>query len=392
MEKIKVGIIGTGFIGPTHIEAIRRLGFVEVVGVAGSSKEAAEKKATELGIAKAYSDYREMLRDSEIQVVHNCAPNHLHFTMNKEIILSGKHVLSEKPLAMNSKESAELLALAKKHKAVHGVNFNYRQFPIVQQLATMIKNEELGKVNAVHGSYLQDWLLFDTDFNWRLDPELGGKTRAVADIGSHWCDTVQYVTGKRIVEVFADMATVIPVRKKPKYNASTFGTEKAQEEIYEDVPIKTEDYASVLLRFNDGTRGVFTVSQVSAGRKNRLSFEIDGSKNSAYWNQEEPEKLWIGHRDKPNEILLADPSLFTPEAQSSIHHPGGHNEGWPDALKNMMLHFYTFIREGKDPQSDKTNFATFEDGHVSMCITDAILESHQQQKWVKVEVQQEVLS
>ncbi|WCK53193.1 Gfo/Idh/MocA family oxidoreductase [Aneurinibacillus sp. Ricciae_BoGa-3] len=384
MEKIKVGVIGTGFIGPTHIEAVRRLGFVEVVALAAHGQESADRKAAELHIPKAYGDYRDMLRDSDIDVVHNCAPNHLHFTMNKEIILAGKHVLSEKPLAMSSEESAELLALAKKHGVVHGVNFNYRQYPIVNQLAAMIKREELGKVNLVHGSYLQDWLLYDTDFNWRLDPKAGGKTRAIADIGSHWCDTVQYVTGNKIVEVFADLATVIPVRKKPKQNGSTFGSQEAAEGSYEEVKINTEDYASVLLRFEDGTRGVFTVSQVSAGRKNRLSFEIDCSKSSAFWNQEEPEKLWIGHRDKSNELLLADPALFAPEARSSIHHPGGHNEGWPDGMKNMMLNFYSFIREGKDPLKDTPHFATFEDGHRSMCIIDAILESHQTGKWAKV--------
>ncbi|RFU60055.1 Gfo/Idh/MocA family protein [Bacillus sp. V59.32b] len=386
MEKIKVGVIGTGFIGPTHIEAVRRLGFVEVVALADNGLETAQKKAAELGIGKAYGDYREMLKDDEIQVIHNCTPNHLHFSINKEIILAGKHVLSEKPLAMSSNESAELLALAKEHNVVHGVNFNYRQFPTIKNLESMVKNDELGKVNLVHGSYLQDWLLYETDYNWRLDPESGGKTRAVADIGSHWCDTVQYVTGKRIVEVFADFATVLPVRKKPKSHVSTFGGQTAEEENYEDVEIKTEDYSSVLIRFDDGTKGVFTVSQVSAGRKNRLSFEIDGSKSSAYWNQEEPEKLWIGHRDKPNEILLADPALFSPEAKSSIHHPGGHNEGWPDALKNGMLNFYSFIRDGKDPLQDKLTYATFEDGHISMSITDAILESNNKQKWVKVEV------
>jgi predicted dehydrogenase len=392
MQKIKVGIIGTGFIGPTHIEAIRRLGFVEVVGLAETSQEQAERKAAELGIPKAYGDYREMLRDDEIQVVHNCTPNHLHFAINKEIILAGKHVLSEKPLAMNSKESAELLDLAKKHGVVHGVNFNYRQFPSVQNLHAKVANGDLGKVNLVHGSYLQDWLLYETDFNWRLAPEVGGKSRAVADIGSHWCDTVQYVTGNRIVEVFADLATVLPVRKKTKSNTATFGAQGTEEVEYEDVTINTEDYASVLVRFEDGSRGVFTVSQVSAGRKNRLSFEIDGSQSSAFWNQEEPEKLWMGYRDKPNELLLADAALFSPEARSSIHHPGGHNEGWPDALKNMMLNYYTFIREGKDPLKDKTNFATFEDGHISMSITDAILESHEQQKWVKVKIGQEVLA
>ncbi|CAH0126135.1 Gfo/Idh/MocA family protein [Peribacillus sp. NPDC101481] len=391
MEKIKVGVIGNGFIGPTHIEAIRRLGFVEVIGLAANGQEAAEKKAAELGISKAFGDYRDMLKDSEIQVVHNCTPNHLHFTINKEIMLAGKHVVSEKPLAMSSQESAELLALAKENKVVHGVNFNYRQYPIMKQLAAMIKNGELGKVNLVHGSYLQDWLLYETDFNWRLASDVGGKSRAIADIGSHWCDTVQYVTGKRITEVFADLATVIPVRKKQKHNGSTFGTEKEENKNYEDVSINTEDYASVLVRFEDGAKGVFTVSQVSAGRKNRLSFEINGSQHSAFWNQEEPEKLWIGHRERPNEILQADPALFLPEAKQAIHHPGGHNEGWPDAMKNMMLNYYSFIREGKDLLNEQVNFATFEDGHISMCITDAILESHEQQKWVKVQGRQEYL-
>jgi predicted dehydrogenase len=392
VEKIKVGIIGTGFIGPTHIEAIRRLGFVEVVGLAESNLETAEKKATELGIPKAFGDYRDMLLDEEIQVIHNCTPNHLHFAINKEIILAGKHVISEKPLAMNSEESAELLELAEKHAVVHGVNFNYRQHASVQNLQAMVENGDLGKVNLVHGSYLQDWLLYETDFNWRLAPEVGGKSRAVADIGSHWCDTVQFVTGKRIVEVFADLATVIPVRKKAINQTATFSTQNSEEQEYDDVPINTEDYASVLVRFEDGSRGVFTVSQVSAGRKNRLSFEINGSKSSVFWNQEEQEKLWIGHRDKANELLLADPALFAQEARHAIHHPGGHNEGWPDALKNMMLNFYTFVRDGKSLKTDKPHFATFLDGHISMCITDAILKSHQEQKWVTVQTGKEVLA
>lgn len=392
MERIKVGIIGTGFIGPTHIEAIRRLGFIEVVALAETSQEQAETKAAEFGIPLAYGDYREMLKNDEIQVVHNCTPNHVHFAINKDIILAGKHVISEKPLAMNSEESAELLALAKTKDIVHGVNFNYRQHASVQNLCAMISNGDLGKVNLVHGSYLQDWLLYESDFNWRLAPEVGGKSRAIADIGSHWCDTVQYVTGKKIVEVFADLATVIPVRKKATSGSNTFSTANHEEQEYEDVPINTEDYASVLVRFEDHSRGVFTVSQVSAGRKNRLSFEIDASKSSVFWNQEEPEKLWIGHRDKPNEILLADPSLFSSEAKTAIHYPGGHNEGWPDALKNMMLNFYSFVREERSLKSDKPNFATFEDGHLSMCITDAILESHQQQKWVKVKLEKEIYS
>jgi predicted dehydrogenase len=385
-KPIRAGIIGTGFIGPTHIEAIRRLGFVEVVAIAQNGEDSARRKAEQLGVPLAYGDYREMLRNPDIDVIHNCTPNHLHYRINREIIEAGKHVLSEKPLAMTSEESAELLALARGRGVVHGVNFNYRQYPMIKQLSEMVKRGEFGTINIVHGSYLQDWLLYETDYNWRLDEKLGGRSRALADIGSHWCDTVQYVTGKKITEVFADLWTVHPTRKKPLSASVTFDAKAdKQESEYEDIRVKTEDYASVLVRFEDGTRGVFTVSQVSAGRKNALSFELNGSLKSAYWNQEQPAGLWIGHRDRANEWLMADPVLFHEEARSSIHHPGGHHEGWPDSVKNMMLHYYAFIRDGKDPLKDKPNFATFEDGHRSMRILDAILQSHQEGRWVNVQ-------
>ncbi|OME87804.1 dehydrogenase [Paenibacillus sp. FSL A5-0031] len=384
--KIKAGIIGTGFIGPAHIEAVRRLEFVEVIALAQNGEESARIKAEQLGVPLAYGDYKDLLRNPDIEVVHNCTPNHLHNQINREIIEAGKHVLSEKPLAMSSSESAELLALARKHGVVHGVNFNYRQYPMMKQLAEMVKQEEFGRINAVHGSYLQDWLLYETDYNWRLDDKTGGRSRAIADIGSHWCDTVQYVTGKKIKQVFADLWTVHPIRKKPVSQAITFGVNKGEQiSKYEDISVHTEDYASVLIRFDDGSKGAFTVSQVSAGRKNALSFELNGSRKSAYWKQEEPASLWIGHRDRFNEVLMADPALFLEEARPSIHHPGGHTEGWPDSVKNMMLQYYTFIREGKDPLKDKANFATFEDGHLSMCIMEAILKSHKDECWVQVQ-------
>lgn len=383
MTTVKIGIIGIGFIGPAHIEAVRRLGFVEVIAIAGTSIEKAKKKAEELSIPFFYGDYREMLQNPDIQVVHNCTPNNVHFQINKDIIAAGKHVLSEKPLALDSKETAELVQLANESGIVHGVNFNYRQFPILNQLSSQIERGDYGKVNLIHGSYLQDWLQYETDYSWRLDSAIGGKTRAIADIGSHWCDTVQYATGKTISEVLADLTTVYPTRKKSQGTTETFASSDNEEE-YEEISIDTEDFASVLIRFTDGSKGVFTVSQVSAGRKNMLSFEVNGSKQSAFWNQEEPEKLWIGHRDRANEVLLADPELFTKEARSSIHHPGGHNEGWPDSVKNMMLNFYSFIRDEKDLKHDIPGFATFEDGHRSMCIVDAIWDSHLKEGWVKV--------
>jgi predicted dehydrogenase len=377
---IKVGIIGAGFIGPVHIEAIRRLGFVQVYAIAEDGLERAQSLAKKLNIPKAYGDYKQLLNDPDIDVVHNCTPNHLHYGINKEIMEAGKHVLSEKPLAMNVQESAELLKLARQHGVVHGVNFNYRQYPMMKQVTEMVKQGELGKVNLVHGSYQQDWLLYETDYNWRLAKDVGGKS-----IGSHWCDTVQYVTGKKIVEVFADLWTVHPIRKKPMTIGATYSGQSNDNSGYEPIEVSTEDYASVLIHFEDGSKGAFTVSQVSAGRKNRLSFELNGSQKSVFWDQEEPTKLWIGNRDQPNQQLMADPALFHDEAKTTIHYPGGHNEGWPDSIKNMMLGFYTFIREGKDPQHDKTDFATFEDGHCSMCITDAILQSHEQKKWFTVQ-------
>jgi len=382
MGKLKAAVIGTGFTAAAHIEAVRRLGVAEIAALVGSSEATAKAKAAGWGIPRAYGDYREMLADPDIQVVHNCTPNHVHHEINKAVILAGKHILSEKPLAVSSEESAELLRLAKERGVVHGVNFNYRQFPMVRQLASMIRSGELGKIYLIHGGYLQDWLLYDTDYNWRLEPEIGGRSRAIADIGSHWCDTVQFVTGLKIRCVFADLTTVHPVRKKPAARVATFERQSGAEA--DLVSVSTEDCASVLVRFEGGAKGAFTVSQVSAGRKNRLSLEVSGERKSAFWNQEEPEKLWLGYRDKANEVLLADPSLAASEARANFHYPGGHNEGWPDSLKNQMLHFYSRILTGRGGSETIPAFATFADGHNLVRITEAILESSARQAWVDV--------
>ncbi len=222
MSTIKTGIIGTGFIGPVHLEALRRLGYVEVVAVAERDQALADVKAKELSIPKGYGDYRKLLADPEIQVIHNCTPNHLHFEMNKEILAAGKHVISEKPLAMNSKESRELVDLAEKAGVVNAISFNYRYMPLVQQARLMCQaTNDVGRVLAVHGSYLQDWLHQETDWNWRLVPELSGESRAVADIGSHWCDLIQFITGLKIVRVMADLVTIHPVRNRKSKSKRT---------------------------------------------------------------------------------------------------------------------------------------------------------------------------
>lgn len=389
MRKIKAGIIGTGFIGPAHVEAVRRLGFVDVVAIAGSSQQAADEKAAELGIPRAYGDYRKLIEDEELEVVHNCTPNNLHHEVNMAILNAGKHVLSEKPLAMTSDECKSLIHAARASGVVHGVNFNYRMYPLVQHVKAEVADGKFGKVHLVHGSYLQDWLLYEIDFSWRLLEEVGGKLRAVADIGSHWVDLIQYVTGLRVTSVFADLATLHPVRKRPKGNVQTFQASGATD--YEDLPIVTEDFASILFRLSNGAHGTCLVSQVSAGRKNRLTFEINGSQASAAWNQEEPASLWLGYRDKPNERMLADPALLHPQARPFNHYPGGHNEAWPDGTKNMMNEFYRFIWDGKSLYKDHPTFATFEDGYRAAKIGDAVLESHQKGQWTDISYEEELL-
>ncbi|MGC0036490.1 Gfo/Idh/MocA family protein, partial [Enterobacter hormaechei] len=262
-----------------------------------------------------------------------------------------------------------------------GVSFVYRQFAMVRQAASMMRAGSLGRLFASHGSYLQDWMLLETDYNWRVDAALGGASRTVADIGSHWCDTVQYVTGRRITGVMADLSTVWPTRKASAGGHQTFSHDEQAE--YEDKPVTTEDFGSVLFRFDDGSKGSFSVSQVSAGRKNRLTFEINGSEQSVAWDQEIPQQLWIGHRARANQILSDDPGLMNRDVADSAHFPGGHIEGWPDAFKNMMGQFYRAVQAGAMP--DNPQFATFHDGASVMYIIDAIVKSHQQQRWVRVE-------
>ncbi|PVW69607.1 Gfo/Idh/MocA family protein, partial [Klebsiella pneumoniae] len=285
---------------------------------------------------------------------------------------------------MTAEEARELVALAARAGVVHGVSFVYRQFAMVQQAAAMIRHGEVGRIFAAHGSYLQDWMLLETDYNWRVDSAQGGASRTVADIGSHWCDTVQFMTGRRIVEVMADLSIVWPTRKAPVNGKATFSAVH-EAQAYETRPVDTEDFGSVLLRFDDGSKGSFMVSQVSAGRKNRLAVEINGSLCSLAWDQEVPQRLWIGHREQPDRLLSDDPSLLRPEIADSAHYPGGHIEGWPDAFKNMMGHFYQAVRAGKMPAAGARRFAAFDDGADVMYIIEAIVKSHQEQRWVSVE-------
>jgi predicted dehydrogenase len=380
MRTIKAGIIGTGFIGPAHVEAARRLGFVEMIALCEANDELAKAKAGRLNIPKAYGSVEQLLADKEIEVVHNCTPNHLHFDISKKIMAAGKHIISEKPLAMTSTESRELVRLASQSGVVHAIDFNYRYYPLVQEARAMAASGKLGEVFHANGSYTQDWLFLPTDWNWRLVPQFSGGSRAVADIGSHWCDCIQFVSGRKITKVCADLRTIHKERLKPKKEVETYAGKMLEPSDYEPVKINTEDYANVLFEFDNGAAGSFTVSQCFAGRKNRLFFELAGSKCSVAWDQERPNEMWIGHREKANELLMKDPSLLSEAARAYAHYPGGHPEAYPDGLKNFLLRVYSCIAGA----SKERDFSTFEDGHNELVICDAVLASAQSRQWEMV--------
>ena len=380
-QTVGVGVAGTGFIGPAHVEGLRRNG-IQVLGLAEENSEKARQKAGELGIPRAFGSLQEMLADPDIDVVHLATPNHLHFPHAKAALLAGKHVICEKPLALNTRESAELVQLAAERKLVNAVNFNIRMYPLAQQARSMVQGGELGDVFILQGSYLQDWLLYPTDWNWRLEPGLGGTLRAVGDIGSHWLDLLTFITGLRVDEVYADFKTFHPVRKKPAKPLETFTGKMLQPSDYIDQPIHTEDYATVILHYENGVRGVLTVSQVSSGRKNRLFYEINGSKSSLGWDSERPNELWIGQRSAPNQILMKDPSLLSPEARAVVSYPGGHNEGFPDTFKQLYAKVYAYVFAGDYTRTP--DFPTFADGHYEMQLCEAIERSARERSWVKV--------
>jgi predicted dehydrogenase len=380
-----MGIVGAGFVGPHHIDAVRRLGFVDVVAIAGSSDASAKAKAEALGVPKAYGSYEALLADPTIQVVHNATPNYLHYPVNAAAIAKGKHVVSDKPLAMTAAEAKKLLDQATKAGIVHAVTFNYRGNPLVQQARHAIARGDIGKPHFLVGHYLQDWLLKDTDYSWRLEPDKGGASSALGDIGSHWCDLAQHISGLRITDVLGDITTVIPKRKKPTGSREAFAAASASDQL-ESVDIKVEDLASVMLRFDNGARGSFSVGQVCAGHKNDLILEICGAKASLRWRQEHQNELWIGNRDKANEILQKDPGLIDAEVRGYAHLPGGHQESWADAFCNLMRDIYQFIADGRKPsEAHPPAFATFEDGYRANCIVEAILDSAKKGSvWTKV--------
>ena len=378
---INVAVAGTGFIGPVHVEALKRLG-VNVVGVMGSSAEKSEVARKSLGLAKSYAQFDDILLDEAIHAIHLAVPNILHYEMSKKALQAGKHVMCEKPLAMTSSESEELVAIAKESGLQAGVCYNTRFYPLNIEARNKVQQGDLGKVFSVVGNYVQDWLLYETDYNWRVMAAQGGALRAVADIGTHWMDLVSSITGLTIESVFADLSIFHPIRKRPKGEVETFSGKSTTQIETEDIAIDTEDCGSILLRFKGGAKGCLWVSQLNAGRKNQMRYEISGSKGALAWNSDTPNEIWFGHRDKPNEVLGRDPALMSDLSQPYMSYPGGHHEGFSDTFKQVFKSFYDRILDSKHTAG--IMYPTFDEGHHEIKICEAILESNRSEKWVSI--------
>lgn len=375
MKKLGMGLVGPGFIAAHHIDAVRRLGDTAVIGIAGSSLDSAKKRARELHVERAYASYQELITDPAIHVVHNTTPNHLHKEVSLAALRAGKHVISDKPLASSVQESRELFEAARNAGVAHVVTFNYRGHALVQQARAMIAKGELGAQVFVHGCYLQDWLTDEQTYTWRLDPKLGGASSALGDIGSHWCDLAEHVTGARITAVLADLHTAVPLRQAPTVATKAF-TKQTKTAKRREIRITSEDLASVLLRFDNGARGCLMVGQVLPGHKNDLRLEVNGRLASVAWQQEKPNQLWLGHHAQPNTLLSRDPALLDPAARGYTHLPAGHPDGWSDAFRNLIADAYAWIRQGGTPESKPAALPTFADGYRNSLVVDAMLRSH----------------
>jgi predicted dehydrogenase len=380
MHKLKTAIIGTGFMGKVHAENVRRLGNVEIAAVAASSEEKARAFGASIGIDQTTSDYKKLLGDTTIQAVHVLTPNALHHSMCKAALAAGKHVLCEKPFTVSVAEARELVDLAAKTGLANCIEHNLRYYPVVQHVRRIIEKGDLGEILIAQGTYSQDWLLYDTDWNWRIESKSNGALRAMGDIGSHWMDMVQHLTGLRITSLCADLATFHKTRKRPKGSIETFAGKTLKPEDYETTAIDTDDFGSVLLRLGDRARGAFTVSQMSAGRKNMFTFDIYGTKAGVSWNQERPDELWIGQRNTPNQVIVKDPSLLDPKAASYADLPGGHGEGYDDTHKQVFKRFYARVADRSAP----VEYPTFEDGLLGMQLLEKVQESAKKQGWVTV--------
>ena len=377
MKRIRTGIIGVGFIGAVHIEQLRRLGNVDVVAICEAVN--AEKKAQANFIPAFYSDYKTMINNENLDCIHICTPNNTHFDIAMYAMERGVHVVCEKPMTCTAEEACILCEKAKEKGVIHAMNFNCRFYPIAYQMREMVKAGDVGDIQTVHGGYFQDWLFLDTDYSWRLEPEFTGASRAFADIGSHWIDAVEFITGRKAVEVLADFAIFHKTRKKPLRPIDTYSGLTLSADDYQETPIVTEDWATVIFVLDNGGRATCNISQVYAGRKNQMVVSVSGNRCSMHWDTEDSNSLWVGHRNRENGVFSKDPATLAPKTASVISYPGGHVEGFPDSFKQNFRKIYAAIEGG--PVED---YATFDDGKREMELSNAIVQSAKERRWVRI--------
>ncbi len=380
LTSLRAGIVGTGFIAPVHIEALRRLG-VQVTAVCGSTA-AARAVAEKWAIPEVFGDYdyRALVASPQVDVVHITSPNKVHVEQSLAALATGKHVVCEKPLGMDSRETARVVKAAAKARTVFAVNYNCRFFPAVLQMRAMVQRGDLGKIIHVQGHFFQDWLLRETDYNWRVLASEGGKLRAVGDIGTHWIDAVSFILGARVESVFATLETFHKKRKRPRGEVKTF-EKKADVKKMVSYAVNTEDFASVLLRYDNGVHANAAISQVAAGCKCALSVGIYGAEASVRWDLEQPNEIHVGHRDQPNQVLQRGTAGFHEDVAHFTDYPGGHPEGFADSHKMHYRAIYEHIASGR---KTPLLFATAEDGHDEVKICEAVLRSHAARKWVRL--------
>ena len=389
LHTLRAGIIGTGFIGPVHIEALKRLG-VQVTALCGSTKNA-QATADQWGIPEVYGnhDYAAMYRSPNVDVVHITSPNKVHVEQCLAALQAGKHVVCEKPLGMTTRETAKVVAAVQKagtHGPVFAVNYMCRFFPAMLQMRAMVERGDLGQIIHVHGHFFQDWLLKETDYNWRLLASEGGALRAVGDIGTHWIDAVSFILGAKAESVFAHIETFHKTRRRPRGEVQTFA--KIDPATMVPYAVDTEDFGSVLLKYGKAAHGYAngvhanaSISQVAAGWKCSLALGVYGTQGSVRWDLEHSNEILVGRRDEPNLVLQRATAGFSEDVAGYTDYPGGHAEGFSDSHKMQYRAVYQHIASGRKTPA---LFASAADGHHEVKLCEAVLKSHRAGRWAKV--------
>ncbi|MGA2529943.1 MAG: Gfo/Idh/MocA family oxidoreductase [Acidimicrobiales bacterium] len=367
-DEVGVAILGSGLAGRIHALAARAVG-ARLVGILGLDAARADAAAVELGAEQGFDKAVDLIWHPAVEVVHICTPNSLHVPLAEMALDAGKHVICEKPLATSVSDAARLAAVARQSGLVAAVCFSYRFQSMAQEARERVRSGELGPVRLLHGSYLQDWLLYETDANWRTVSGTNGASRAFADIGSHWCDLAEWISGHKITALSAVTSVVHERRPRPSDDANGGG---------DLVEVDTEDAACMAFRASDGVVGSLTVSQVSPGRKNRLWIEIDGAQSSLVFDQENSEWLWIGSR-QANQVIARDGASAWGHFPYSSSLPAGHARGLVECFAELFSNVYGAVRD--EPRGE---FPTFEDGLRSTLLTEAVLASAGEQRWVQV--------